>query len=155
MYHAGGPIAWFGRWKTVPPVAFHRADIQPVEGVMDVSRGDVFAGTPGLPGGGDERQGGLAVFGVHRDTVRKMLSNAMPQGYTRKRPPRLPKLEPYTGVIDAILEADQRVPRKQRHTVEAHFRAAAGRIRVRRSAHHSEGLRTGASRAVPGRCSCR
>ena len=26
------------------------------------------------------------VFGVHRDTVRKMLANAMPQGYTRKRP---------------------------------------------------------------------
>ena len=50
MYHAGSPIAWFGRWKIVPPVAFHRSDIQPVEGVMDVSRGDLFAGTPGLPG---------------------------------------------------------------------------------------------------------
>ena len=47
MYHAGGPITWFGRWKTVPPVAFHRADIQLVEGVMDVSRGDVLADTPG------------------------------------------------------------------------------------------------------------
>ena len=32
------------------------------------------------------------VYGVHRDTVRKMLSNAMPQGYRRKRPPRRPKL---------------------------------------------------------------
>ena len=61
------------------------------------------------------------VFGVHRDTVRKMLSNAMPLGYTRKRPPRRPKLESYTGVIDAILEADQRVPRKQRHTVRRIF----------------------------------
>ena len=29
MYPAGGPIAWFGRWKTVPPVAFHRAENQP------------------------------------------------------------------------------------------------------------------------------
>ena len=57
------------------------------------------------------------VFGVHRDTVRKMLANAMPRGYRRKRPPPRPKLEPYTGVIDAILEADRRVPRKQRHTV--------------------------------------
>ena len=51
------------------------------------------------------------VFGVHRDTVRKMLSNATPQGYQRKRPPRRPKLEPYTGVIDAILEANRRIPR--------------------------------------------
>ena len=61
------------------------------------------------------------VFGVHRDTVRKMLANAMPQGYTRKRPPRRPKLEPFTGVIDAILEADRSVPRKQRHTVKRIF----------------------------------
>ena len=61
------------------------------------------------------------VFGVHRDTVKKMLANAAPQGYTRKRPPRRPKLEPYTGVIDAILEADRRIPRKQRHTVKRIF----------------------------------
>ena len=31
------------------------------------------------------------VFGLHRDTVGKMLANAMPQGYTRQRPPRKPK----------------------------------------------------------------
>ena len=61
------------------------------------------------------------VFGMHRDTVRKMLANATPQGYTRQRPPRRPKLEPYTGVIDAILEADRLVPRKQRHTVKCIF----------------------------------
>ena len=39
------------------------------------------------------------VFGLHRDTVRKMLTYAAPPGYRR------PKLEPYTGVIHAILEA--------------------------------------------------
>ena len=33
------------------------------------------------------------VFGLHRDTVRKMLANATPPGYTRKSPPRRPKLE--------------------------------------------------------------
>ena len=60
-------------------------------------------------------------FGVHRNTVRKMLANATPQGYTWKRPPRRPKLEPYTSVIGAILEADQRVPRKQHHTVKRIF----------------------------------
>ena len=61
------------------------------------------------------------VFGLHRDTVRKMLANAAPQGYTRQSPPRRPKLEPYTGVIDAILEADAKVPRKQRHTAKRIF----------------------------------
>ena len=33
------------------------------------------------------------VFDLHRDTVRKMLDNATPQGYTRQSPPRKPKLE--------------------------------------------------------------
>ena len=61
------------------------------------------------------------VFGLHRDTVRKMLANATPQGYTRQRAPRKPKIEPFAGVIDAILEADRHVPRKQRHTVKRIF----------------------------------
>ena len=30
-------------------------------------------------------------------------------------------LEPFTGVIDAILEADRQVPRKQRHTAKRIF----------------------------------
>ena len=61
------------------------------------------------------------VFGLHRDTVRKMLANPTPQGYTRQGPPRKPKLEPFTDVIDAILEADRRVHRKQRHTAKRIF----------------------------------
>ena len=61
------------------------------------------------------------MFGVHRDTVRMMLANATPRGYTRQRPPRKPKIEPFAAVIDAILEADRRVHRKQRHTVKRIF----------------------------------
>ena len=61
------------------------------------------------------------VFGLHRDTVRKMLAYSMPPGYRRQTPPRRPKLEPYTGVIDAILEGDLGVPRKQRHTAKRIF----------------------------------
>ena len=61
------------------------------------------------------------VFGLHRDTVRKMLSYSVPPGYRRQSSPRKPKLEPFTGVIDAILEADTRVPRKQRHTAKRIF----------------------------------
>ena len=61
------------------------------------------------------------VFGLHRDTVRKMLAWPVPPGYRRQDPPRRPKLEPFTGVIDAILEADRQVPRKQRHTAKRVF----------------------------------
>ena len=61
------------------------------------------------------------VFGLHRDTVRKMLAYSAPPGYRRQTSPRRPKLEPYTGVIDRILDDDHRVPRKQRHTAQRIF----------------------------------
>ena len=61
------------------------------------------------------------VFGMHRDTVRKMLSHSVPSGYRRKRPPRRPKLDPNKGVIDRILEDDERAPKKQRHTAKRIF----------------------------------
>ena len=58
------------------------------------------------------------VFGLHRDTVRKMLEYSVPSGYRRQSPPRRPKLDPYHGVIDRILEEDRRLPKKQRHTAK-------------------------------------
>ena len=58
------------------------------------------------------------VFGLHRDTVRKMLMYSVPPGYRRERPPRRPKLEPYVGVIDRILDEDLSLPKKQRHTAK-------------------------------------
>jgi len=56
------------------------------------------------------------VFGLRRDTVNKMLEYSVPPGYRREQPPRRPKLDPYKGVIDRILEDDQSRPKKQRHT---------------------------------------
>ena len=58
------------------------------------------------------------VFGLHRDTVRKMIKYAAPPGYRRRKPPRRPKIGPYTGVIDRILEDDLNVPKKRRHTAK-------------------------------------
>jgi transposase len=58
------------------------------------------------------------VFGLHRDTVRKMLMFSLPPGYRRSRPAARPKLDRFTGVIDRILEEDEGRPRKQRHTAK-------------------------------------
>ena len=58
------------------------------------------------------------VLGLHRDTVHKMLEYPVPLGYRRRSPPRRPKLDPYRGVIDRILEEDRSLPKKQRHTAK-------------------------------------
>src|SRR5215472_14929100 len=55
-------------------------------------------------------------FGIDPRTVSKMLAFSMPPGYRRSRPPRRPKLDPFTGIIDGILEEDKSRPGKQRHT---------------------------------------
>lgn len=60
-------------------------------------------------------------FGLARETVRKMLRYAVPPGYRRRQPVRRPKLDPFTGIIDQILEADREQPRKQRHTAKRIF----------------------------------
>ena len=62
-------------------------------------------------------------FGIDRRTVKKMLSYSAPPGYRRTKPARRPKLEGFTGIVDAILEADRApdVPRKQRHTAHRIF----------------------------------
>src|SRR5436190_5403669 len=50
-----------------------------------------------------------------------MLAFSVPPGYRRRRPPARPKLDPYTGIIDRILAADEGRPRKQRHTSKRIF----------------------------------
>src|SRR5271165_1961807 len=55
-------------------------------------------------------------FGIDPRTVAKMLSFSVPPGYRRSRPPARPKLDPFVGIIDRILEEDKGRPAKQRHT---------------------------------------
>ncbi len=57
-------------------------------------------------------------FGLSRETVRKMLQYAVPPGYQRQQPIKRPKLGPWLGVIDAILNDDKQRPAKQRHTAK-------------------------------------
>ena len=60
-------------------------------------------------------------FGIDPRTVRKMLSYSVPPGYVRTRPPVRPKLDPFIGIIDCILEEDKDRPKKQRHTSKRIF----------------------------------
>ena len=63
----------------------------------------------------------LVVLGSTRASVRKMLSYSVPPGYVRTRPPVRPKLDPFIGIIDRILEEDKDRPKKQRHTSKRIF----------------------------------
>ncbi len=60
-------------------------------------------------------------FGLARETVKKMLRHSEPPGYRRRHPPKRPKLDPFTEIIDRILEEDRTVHRKQRHTAKRIF----------------------------------
>jgi hypothetical protein len=60
-------------------------------------------------------------FGIDPRTVAKMLAFSVPPGYRRGRPPARPKLDPFVGIIDRILEEDKARPAKQRHTSKRSF----------------------------------
>ena len=60
-------------------------------------------------------------FGIDRKTVSKMLRHSIPPGYQRSAPPRRPKLDGFTGIIDRVLEEDRTVHRKQQHTAKRIF----------------------------------
>ena len=60
-------------------------------------------------------------FGLDPRTVAKMLAFSVPPGYRRSRPPARPKLDPFVGIIDQILEDDKGRPGKQRHTSKRIF----------------------------------
>ena len=93
-------------------------------------------------------------FGLHRDTVRKMLAYSVPPGYRRQSPPGKPKLKPFTGVIDRILEDDLARPRKQSHTAKRIFERLRDEYGV--STADIPRSRTTSERIAvrPGRCSC-
>src|SRR5664280_865906 len=60
-------------------------------------------------------------FGIARKTIQKMLRYSVPPGYQRQQAVKRPKLGPWLGVIDAILEEDKTRPAKQRHTAKRIF----------------------------------
>ena len=61
------------------------------------------------------------VFGVDPRTIQKMVDHPEPPGYRREKPVSRPKLGPFIGVIDQILEEDVTKLKKQRHTAQRIF----------------------------------
>ena len=60
-------------------------------------------------------------FGIHWDTLAKILEHTEPPGYRQTRPRPKRKIGPFLGVIDEILRQDRDVHRKQRHTARRIF----------------------------------
>ena len=57
---------------------------------------------------GLSRREAVRRFGVHRDTITKMLNFSVPPGYRRRERPVSKKLGPFMAWIDAILEGDSK-----------------------------------------------
>jgi hypothetical protein len=55
-------------------------------------------------------------FGIPGDTLQKILAHPEPPGYRRATPRAQSQLDPCLPVSHPILEADQKAPRKPRHT---------------------------------------
>lgn len=58
------------------------------------------------------------LYGVHWQTLAKMLAHEEPPGYQQSQPRARPKIEPFLPVIREILSTDRQAPRKQRHTAK-------------------------------------
>ena len=57
-------------------------------------------------------------YGLHWDTLQKILRHEEPPGYRKQEPRQKPVLGPFVALIHEILEADKLAPKKQRHTAK-------------------------------------
>ena len=123
------------------------------------------------------------VFGLHRDTVHKMLAYSVPPGYRRRQPPRRPRIGPYhrpgqqlpahpTGARAPIgrspgwivrgrpritYGAGSRPSQEAAPHRQAHPRPTEGRVRLRRQVHDRQGTSYGSHRrlkASESNCIC-
>src|SRR3977135_2582950 len=60
-------------------------------------------------------------FGIDPRTVAKILAFSVPPWYRRSGPPARPRLDPFVGIIERILEEDKGRPAKQQHTSKRIF----------------------------------
>lgn len=60
-------------------------------------------------------------YGIHFRTLQKILEHSEPPGYRQSKPREKRKIGPYLSFIEETLRADQKAPRKQRHTAKRLF----------------------------------
>ena len=89
------------------------------------------------------------VFGLHRDTVRKMLEYSVPPGYRRQRPARRPKLDPYKGCDGPDPGAGSDLTEEAASHRQAYLRTAQRRTRLPRQVHDSRRLRSRTPSSYP------
>ena len=70
---------------------------------------------------GMSERGAARHFGISRESVRKIMSFAVPPGYRRTAPIKRPKLDGFGEIIERWLGEDVGRPRKQRHTAKRIF----------------------------------
>jgi transposase len=67
---------------------------------------------------GLSKRGACRKFGIHWDTLRRILAHPAPPGYVRQRPPAKGVISPWLGRLRELIEANAELPVKQRYTAK-------------------------------------
>ena len=70
---------------------------------------------------GLSKRGAVKKYGISWHTLEKILKHQEPPGYQQKQARPKPKIEAFLPVVAEILKADQKAPRKQRHSAKRIF----------------------------------
>lgn len=65
-------------------------------------------------------------FGIHWDTLTRILRHASPPGYQRKQAVEKAVITPWLGRLEALIQDNRDLPRKQRYTVKRMWRILQG-----------------------------
>ena len=65
-------------------------------------------------------------FGIHWDTLERILANPVPPGYVRKQASEKSVIAPWLGRLGELIEANHDMPRKQRYTVKRMWQVLQG-----------------------------
>ena len=65
-------------------------------------------------------------FGIHWDTLKRILAHSAPAGYQRVTKSDRPVIGPWLDRLAELLQANRDLPRKQRYTVKRMWEALCG-----------------------------
>lgn len=66
-------------------------------------------------------------FGLHWDTLQRILAHPVPPGYQRTAKVDQPVIGPWLGLLGKLIEANRDLPRKQRYTVKRMWEILCGK----------------------------